>query len=108
MPWANEGYQRVDRAGASEICIGVLPENWIVKTVFSRCQPQISVGMGVIWQGVTAQEVGWGCLVSLVPRRDWPRVTDGVQLMAAVIAEVRNKQANKPRRGRKPASTDES
>lgn len=72
--------------------IGVLPRNVGVVQVFQRCQPQLGVGMGVVWQGVSAGEVRAACLMSHIPRRDWPRYLDGVQLMARVAADIRNEK----------------
>jgi hypothetical protein len=73
--------------------IAVLPWCASIVEVFKRCQPQISVGMGVLWQGVTAVEVRSACLMLGIPRREWARHIDGVQYMARVIAELRNKEA---------------
>lgn len=75
--------------------IGVLPRNVGVVDVFRRCQPQVSVGMGVFWQGVSASEVRAACLMSHVASEDWPRYIDGVQLMARVVANVRNAESAK-------------
>lgn len=55
--------------------------------------------MGVLWQGVTATEVHAACIMLSVPRRDWARHVDGVQLMARVVADVRN--ADKTHKSRK-------
>lgn len=72
------------------IAVGVLPRNMGVVAVFRRCQPQIAVGMGVLWQGVCAREVLAACLMSRTPRADWCRYLDGVQRMAQVVASIRN------------------
>lgn len=95
MPWAGEGYRRSDTPQTPRaICLVVLPWCASIVRVFRRCQPQISVGMGVLWQGVTASEVRAACIMLDVPRRDWARHVDGVQLMARVVADLRN--ADKP------------
>lgn len=73
--------------------LAVLPWCASIVAVFRRCQPQVAVGMGVFWQGVTAGEVRSACLMLGVPRREWARHIDGVQLMARTIAELRNKEA---------------
>lgn len=73
--------------------LAVLPWCHSIVETFKRCQPQISVGMGVLWQGVTAGEVRAACDMLNVPRSEWPYHIDGVQLMARTIAELRNKQA---------------
>lgn len=75
---------------APPVLIGVLPQNWLVIDVFRACQPQIAVGMGVLWQGVSAQEVRSACVMLSVKRCDQARVLAGVQLMAHVTARVRN------------------
>ena len=106
MPWAGEGYEKAEpERHTGELWIGVLPANVGVVEVFQRCQPQIGIGMGVVWQGVGATEVRSACLMSHVPRADWPRYLDGVQRMARVVAQVRNedeakraKRANKARK----------
>ncbi|MFM2287125.1 MAG: hypothetical protein RL684_268 [Pseudomonadota bacterium] len=77
------------------VWLGVLPGNRVVVDTFQRCQPQISVGMGVLWQGVTASEIRAACVLGHVPRADWPKVLDGVQLMARVVANVRNEEEAK-------------
>ena len=51
--------------------------------------------MGIYWQGCTAGEIRAACVLMHIPRREWPDVLDGVQHMAQVIAEVRNREANK-------------
>jgi hypothetical protein len=86
-----------------EIWVGVLPENIGVVRVFERCQPQVAIGMGVIWQGASASEVRAACLMSRVPRTDWPRYLDGVQLMARVVAGIRNAEEEKHAKRRKKA-----
>lgn len=96
MPWRGEGYERIERRDARELWIGVLPANQVVVDTFKRCQPQIGVGMGVLWQGVSAGEIRAACVLSHVRRADWPRVMDGVQLMARVVAGIRNEE--KPRK----------
>ena len=96
VPWADEGYQRTDRRTATTLWLGVLPQNLAIVEVFRRCQPQLAVGMSVFWQGVSAREVLAACVMSRVPRADWPRYIDGVQWMAQIAANV----GNKPR-GRK-------
>jgi len=78
------------RPGQQPITIGVLAENWIVLDVFDGCQPQVSIGMGIYWQGVAASEVKSGCAMLLIPSDEWPRILDGVQLMARAIAHIRN------------------
>lgn len=75
--------------------IGVLPENVGIVQVFQRCQPQVALGMGVLWQGVGASEVMSACLMSHVRRMNWPRYIDGVQLMARVVASIRNDEEAK-------------
>lgn len=103
MPWAGEGYEKAEpRRRSRELWIGVLPRNVGVVEVFQRCQPQIGIGMGVVWQGVGATEVRAACLMSRVPRADWPRYLDGVQGMARVVAQVRNEEeATRARRANK-------
>lgn len=96
VPLDDEGNH--DDRGES-LWIGVLPENVGVVAVFQRCQPQIGIGMGVLWQGVGASEVRAACLMSHVSRADWPRYLDGVQMMARVVAEVRNAETEE-RRGK--------
>ena len=95
MPWADEGYQRVTDAQAQDLWLGVLPENVGVVQVFKRCQPQIGIGMGVVWQGVGAVEVLAACRMSHVRKRDWTRYLDGVQLMARTVADIRNEEETK-------------
>lgn len=51
--------------------------------------------MGIYWQGCTASEIRAACLLMRIPRKEWFDVLDGVQHMAQVIAEIRNREANK-------------
>lgn len=113
MPWAGEGYQRADAdslASYDEVWIGVLPENASVVTVFRRCRLGVSLGGmgGVLWHGISAREVRSACVLSRVPARDWPRLTDGVQLMGRIAARIANegeqeasKQAARRNRGKR-------
>lgn len=73
--------------------LAVLPWCASIVAVFRRCQPQLAVGMGVHWQGVTATEVRAACLMLGIRRAEWARHIDGVQYMARVVANVRNQQA---------------
>lgn len=70
--------------------IGVLPDNRVIVETFDRCLPELSVGMGVLWQGVRATEIRAACGMGRVPRKVWPAVIDGVQLMARIVAGIRN------------------
>lgn len=89
----------VQQRSGDVLWIGVLPRNAGIVQVFQRCQPQVAIGMGVLWQGVGAVEVLAACRMSRVPRADWPRYLDGVQLMAHVVAGIRNdKEAKRAKR----------
>lgn len=66
-----------------------------VVQVFQHCQPQVSVGMAVFWQGVVASEVFSACRMLHVQRRDWPRHLHGVQFMARVVANIQNERSQK-------------
>lgn len=76
------------------VWLGVLDENRIVIDAFSRCRVDVSLGGmgGAYWQGISASEVRSACELGRVPRYDWPRVADGVQLMGRITAALRNKQ----------------
>jgi hypothetical protein len=80
------------RASQQPIFVGILERNWVVLDVFNACLPDVSIGMGVFWQGVGAGEVDSACRLLHVPHEEWPRVTYGVQLMARTIADVRNER----------------
>jgi hypothetical protein len=73
--------------------IEVLQENLRTAEVFLRCQPQIALGMGVFWQGVTAREIESACHLMHVPYEEEPDVLDGVQHMAQVVAAHMNEKA---------------
>lgn len=75
--------------------IDVLDQNLRTAEVFLRCQPQIAVGMGVFWQGVTAREIEAACHLMHVPYEEEPDVLDGVQHMAQVVAAVMNDKDGK-------------
>lgn len=77
------------------IWLGVLPENQIIVEVFWRCRVDVSIGMSVYWQSISAVEVRSACVLSRVPAREWPRVTDGVQLMGRIMANARNEAQKK-------------
>jgi hypothetical protein len=51
--------------------------------------------MGIYWQGCAASEVRAACLLMRVPLAERADVLDGVQHMAQVIADIRNREANK-------------
>lgn len=70
--------------------IGVLPDNLVIVETLDRCLPELSVGMGVLWRGVQATEILAACKLGHVPRKVWPEVIDGVQLMARIVAGIRN------------------
>lgn len=75
--------------------IDVLAENWTTVQVYLRCQPDISVGWGERWNGISATEVRSAATMMRVPRDEWPDVLDGVQHMGRVVAEIRNSEANR-------------
>ncbi|HET8899378.1 MAG TPA: hypothetical protein VFN09_11465 [Rhodanobacteraceae bacterium] len=96
-----EGYQRASDAPRTELWLGVLPQNETIVQVFGRCRIDVAVGMGAYWQGISAREAHAACVISRVPCKDWPRITDGVQLMGQVTANVRNAaEAAKSKGGR--------
>jgi hypothetical protein len=74
--------------------IDVLVQNLTTVEVFLRCQPQVHLGMGIYWQGCTATEVRAACLLMRVPLAERAEVLDGVQHMAQVIADIRNREAS--------------
>lgn len=90
-PWEPEDDDEHDEP----IWLGVLPENHIVVEAFHRCRLDVSIGMGAYWQTISATEVRSACALSRVPPREWPRVTDGVQLMGRVTANARNEAQKK-------------
>jgi hypothetical protein len=75
--------------------IDVLADNVRTVEVFLRCQPQVHLGMGIYWQGVSASEVRAACLLLRVPLDERADVLDGVQHMAQVIADIRNREAQR-------------
>jgi hypothetical protein len=97
--WTPEGVQVESEDEAEDkpnvVEIDVLADNVRTVEVFLRCQPQVHLGMGIYWQGVSASEVRAACLLLRVPLDERADVLDGVQHMAQVIADIRNREANK-------------
>ncbi len=75
--------------------IEVLESNWTTVQVYLRCIPEIQLGMSVYWQGVTPTQIASACWLMSVPRAERMDVLDGAQHMAQVVAEIRNREANK-------------
>ena len=75
--------------------IEVLVENIRTVEVFLRCQPQVVMGMGIFWQGVSVSEIQSTCVLLRVPQEEWLDVLDGVQHMAHVVATIRNERSAK-------------
>lgn len=99
--WADEGYQRIEDAPPEVLWLGVLQCNVGIVAVWRRCMMTVGVGMGVVWQGISAAEVRAACILSRVPRVDWPRYVDGVQLMGQIVARNRNEaEARRAKRKR--------
>jgi hypothetical protein len=96
--WTPEGALLKEDAAEEEtpvVEIEVLAENVTTVEVFLRCQPQVHLGMGIFWQGCTATEVRAACLLMRVPLAERAEVLDGVQHMAQVIADIRNREAQR-------------
>lgn len=70
--------------------------------MFARCRMDAAVGMGgALWLGFSAGEVSAAWTLSRVPRRDWTRVCDGVQLMGRIAAEHARQRERKAAEERK-------
>lgn len=74
--------------------VEVFEENWNTVSVFMRCQPTwVSAGLaGARYGGISAMEVEAVCRLQQLPPEEWPRICEGIGVMAVVAAEMhRNK-----------------
>lgn len=64
--------------------------------VFRTIKPELYLGSmgGVVYGGVSAQEVRAACLNLLIAKSEYPDITDNVQAMAAVAANLKNEAQN--------------
>jgi hypothetical protein len=69
----------------------VSADNWNAVSVFQVCEFQIIGGaFGMWWRGIPSIEVKAACELLNMPRSDWPEVLEGVRIMAAETAKLRN------------------
>lgn len=73
------------------VTLGILPQNWIVYRAWTLCQ-QTVVGMSGTLLGVAAQEARAACELLQAPPGEWARITEGVQLMGSIAAELHNER----------------
>ena len=62
---------------------------------YQRCQPSVLSGMGLVYLGVSAQEVRAALAIGRVCRDQWPEVADDVMAMGRAAAEYRNRETQR-------------
>lgn len=82
------------RENSASVEVPVLPENMPTLAVFLRCLPaHLGAGLsGAVCLGIAATEVLAALLLSGVPRREWRRFSDDVQLMSRAYAKAANRR----------------
>jgi hypothetical protein len=80
-------------AATANETIDVLACNWTTVDMFRGCQLSFVGGAGrAICMGIAATEIHAALQLRCLPRRQWPEVAQGIQLMGRMSASTINKK----------------